>query len=122
MIRKTHVAPGTVWSTLRGTQEKLHKFWNWIDGTPATDEMWHVESNGDLTLEVDEETLTEILHDDWAKAYEDFDAYREVETGTGEIVIKGLPYDLLGTYIIKGVYDASQRLVNGERTYFFEQA
>ena len=100
---------------------KMDKFWDWIEGTPQTDEMWRVEANGDMVLVVNEDTLNEILNDDWAKAYEDFDAHREVESDTGETVIIGLPYELCGTYTIKGVYDANQRLVDGERTYYFSQ-
>lgn len=122
MTRTTHVAPGTVWSTLTSTQAKLDKFWDWIEGMPVTDEMWKVEANGDMTLEVDEATLVEILSDDSNKAYEDFDAYEEHSPEAAAWEWHDLPYDLLGTYIIKGVYDASQRLVDGERSYFFVQA
>ena len=103
------------------SQFELDKFWDWIDGTPATDEMWRVEANGDMTLVVDGETLAEILEDDITKAYNDFDTYTMQDRETGENEIYGLPFELCGTYTIKGVYDASQRLVDGERTYYFSQ-
>lgn len=114
MTRKTN-------TTDKVSQYDLDKFWDWIEGMPTTDEMWKVEANGDMTLEVDEETLVEILEDDMNKAHEDFDTYALQDRETGEWDIVDLPYDLLGTYIIKGVYDASQRLVDGERSYFFVQ-
>jgi hypothetical protein len=114
MTRKTN-------TTDKVSQFELDKFWNWIEGMPVTDEMWKVEANGDMTIEVDEKTLIEILKDDLNKAWYDFDYYSVRENETGEHVYHGLPYELLGTYIIKGVYDANQRLVDGERTYFFVQ-
>ena len=96
-------------------------FWNWIEGMPVTDEMWRVEANGDMVLVVDEDTLTEILKDDLTKAYEDFDTYEVHDEEARAYIVQDLPYFLLGTYTIKGVYDANQRLVDGERTYFFIQ-
>ena len=100
-------------------QNVFEAFWGWIEGTPQTDEMWRVEANGDMVLVVDEETMIEILQDDMAKAYNDFDCHSVQDRETGENELYGLPYELCGTYTIKGVYDASQRLVDGERTYFF---
>ena len=103
------------------TQYALDTFWNWIEGTPQTDEMWRVEANGDMVLVVDGETLAEILEDDAAKAYNDFDTYTIQDRETGENEIYGLPFELCGTYTIKGVYDEFQRRVEHERTYFFSQ-
>jgi hypothetical protein len=118
MTRKTYIDADEYSLTL---QEKLDKFWDWIEGMPVTDEMWKVEANGDMVLVVDEATMIEILEDDMGKAYEDFGPYHMTDRETGEDVIYGIPFYLLGTYTIKGVYDASQRLVDGERTYFFTQ-
>lgn len=99
----------------------LDTFWGWIEGMPVTDEMWRVEANGDMVLVVDEETMIEILEDDMAKAYNDFDTFTIQDRETGENELHGLPYQLCGTYTIKGVYDEFNRYVDGERTYFFSQ-
>lgn len=119
MIRKTHITPGTGHAI--PSEFDLDKFWDWIEGKPATDEMWRLEADGGMVLVVDEDLLTRILSDDWTKAYDDFGVFEEREQETGAWVIHNLPYQLCGTYTIKGVYNADQRLVNGERTYFFSQ-
>lgn len=103
------------------SQRELDTFWNWIDGTPATDELWKVEANGDMVLVVDEETLTSILFEDETKAYEDFEVFEEREADTGAWVVHNLPYELLGTYTVRGVYNAKQELVTEDVTYFFSQ-
>lgn len=102
-------------------QNVFDTFWNWIEETPQTDEMWRVQPTGDMVLVVDEETLVAILSDDLTKAHEDFDYYEDQESDTGAWVTHNLPDYLLGTYTIKGVYDEFNRYVDGERTYFFSQ-
>jgi hypothetical protein len=119
-MKKTYCVPAAL--SNNGTfQHKVDKFWDWIEGRYQTDELWRVAANGDMILEVDEALLVKLLGDDGTKAYEDFDAYEEHSPEAAAWEWHDLPYDLLGTYIIKGVYDASQRLVDGERSYFFVQ-
>lgn len=118
MTRTTKIAYRETGKTVPA-QNVFEAFWGWIEGTPHTDEMWRVEANGDMVLVVDEETMIEILEDDMAKAYNDFDTFTTRDRETGENELHGLPYELCGTYTIRGVYDANQRLVDGERTYFF---
>lgn len=119
MTRKTQITPDTGHAI--PSEFELDKFWGWIEETPQTDEMWRVEANGDMVLVVDEDVLTKILFDDQTKAYDDFGVFEERERETGAWVVHNLPYQLCGTYTIKGVYDANQKLVDGERTYFFSQ-
>ena len=102
------------------TQTELDKFWDKIEGMPFTDEDWRIEANGDMTLTVDEEYLTKLLFDDENDAFEKWGVYEERESDTGAYVVHNLPEQFIGVYTIKGVYDASQRLVDtDERTYFF---
>lgn len=119
MIRKTNTTQ--VGTRPLPSQLELDKFWGWIDGTPQTDEMWRVQANGDMVLVVDEETLVGILEDDMNKAHEDFDTFTMRDNETGEWDLYQLPYNLLGTYTIRGIYNDKQELVSGEVTYFFSQ-
>lgn len=118
MIRKTHTTKNSTDSL--PSQHELDKFWDWLEAYPV-EEMWRVQANGDMVLVVDEYVLTKILFDDQTKAYEDFEVFEERERETGAWVVHNLPYQLCGTYTIKGVYAANQKLVDGERTYFFSQ-
>lgn len=101
------------------TQLELDKFWDWIEETPFTDEDWKVEANGDMILTVDEEYLTKLLFDDENKAYDQFNVWEERESDTGAWVVSNLPEQLIGVYTIKGVYNAKQELVDGERAYHY---
>lgn len=119
MTRRTYTTKNS--TDALPSQFELDKFWDWIEGMPVTDEMWRVDANGDMTLVVDEETMIEILSDDMAKAYNDFDYHIVQDRETGETEHYGLPYQLCGTYTIKGVYNEKQELVDEDRTYFFSQ-
>lgn len=93
----------------------------WAAIEEAFEEDWRVEADGTLVFELTEERLEALCanEDDFQEWFE----YREYrESDTGAWVTVNVPYRVLGFYRIKGVYDASQYLIDGERTYYFEQA
>lgn len=99
--------------------EKLDHFWPLI--VDNYQNLWHVAFNGDLVLEVDEDLLTRILDENYAVAYHEFGATKAGMKADGTRFYTSFPDFLLGTYIIKGVYDDKQRFVNHARRYFFTQ-
>ena len=119
MIRTTHVTYQQTGMAVPN-QAQFDTFWNWLESS-AVEEMWSVDSTGAMSVTVNEETMIEILEDDMAKAYNDFDCYSIQDRETGENELYGLPYELCGTYTIVGVYNWKQELVDGERTYYFSQ-
>lgn len=119
MIRKTDVEPKTLGHDWGYLQTRLDHFWTLIEND--YEEEWRIAANGDLTLEVSSEMLEQILKDNYAQSWLAFGTYSGGKTAEGKKFLVNRPEQLIGTYIIKGVYDARQRLVNGERTYFFVQ-
>jgi len=119
MIRTTHVTPGTVWSTLWSNQDHLDTFWNFIEN--HYEEEWRVQADGSLILTVDSDMLDRVLLDNYAAAWIKYGTFRGGQTAEGKKFLIHRPEYLMGEYIIKGVYDEFQRLVNGERTYYFTQ-
>lgn len=99
--------------------EKLDSMWPLILDTYEED--WRVDVTGDLVLEVDEALLTKILDDNYAVAYYQFGALKLGMRADGTRFYTTFPSYLLGTYIIKGVYDAKQRFINHARRYYFVQ-
>jgi len=118
MERKTNVTPDD-WFTQTSMQNSLNLFWNLIEN--HYEEEWHVQANGDLILMVDSDMLERVLTDNYAQAWLNWGTFRGGQTAEGKKFLLHRPENLIGEYVIKGVYDASQRLVNGERTYFFTQ-
>lgn len=118
MIRKTFVVPAAL-SIDWHFQKQVSNFWDLIENN--FEEEWHVQANGDLILTVDDAMLERILSDNVARAWFDHGSFGGGQTAEGKRYFLRRPESLKGEYIIKGVYDASQRLVNGERTYFFVQ-
>jgi len=114
-MRTTNVTP----EETAPRQEDLDVMWGFIEN--HYEEEWRVEANGDLTLEVDGELLEEILSDNYAEAWFKFGTWAGGRNAEGESFLLDMPLRLIGEYIIKGVYNANQRLVNGEREYFFLQ-
>lgn len=85
------------------------------------EEDWRVEADGTLVFELTEERLEALT--EWDSDFTEwFECYEVYESDTGARYRENVPYHVQGFYRIKGVYNASQRLVDGERTYFFEQA
>jgi hypothetical protein len=118
-MRQTHTT-GPLYLTVR--QEKLDAFWNLIEDKYEED--WHVEQNGDVTLEVDGEFLEEILHENYSVAYYAFGTWAGGRNAEGESFLLDMPLYLKGTYIIKGIYAPDLSYVKGDyqtRTYFFVQ-
>ena len=100
------------------TQGKLDAFWNFIEN--HFEEDWKIAFNGDVILTVDDEFLEEILTANYAEAYLKFGTWRGGRNAEGESFLLDMPLYLRGTYIIKGIYNANQKFINGTRTYFFE--
>jgi len=119
MIRKTNVEPKTLGHDWGYLQTRLDHFWTLIEN--HYEEEWRVQANGDLTLTVDSDMLERVLKDNYAQSWLAFGTFNGGQTAEGKKFLLHRPENLIGEYVIKGVYDASQRLVNGERTYFFTQ-
>lgn len=119
-MKKTYCVPAAL-SNDAVFQMKVNKFWKWIEN--HYEEEWHVQANGDLILTVDSDMLERVLSDNYAEAWLAFGTFRGGQTPPPESkrFLLHRPENLMGEYIIKGVYDASQRLVNGPREYFFLQ-
>lgn len=100
------------------TQRNLDAFWNLIENHYEED--WHIEANGDLVFTVDSKVLENVLADNYATAWYKYGTFMGGEKD-GVKFLLNRPEWLIGTYVIKGVYDATQRLVNGARTYHFIQ-
>jgi len=93
MTRKTETASKT-------SQYFLDTFWGLIED--HYEEEWRVQADGSMILTVDSDMFERVIQDNYAQ-------------------MLPRPENLIGEYIIKGVYDANQRLVDGDRTYFFIQ-
>ena len=119
MTRKTDVTKLEDWTATWTFQEKLDKFWNLIED--MYEEEWRVQGDGSMILTVDSAMLERILKDNVATAWYAFGSFGGGQTEAGERFMIHRPEYLIGEYIIKGVYDASQRLVDGPREYFFIQ-
>jgi hypothetical protein len=120
-MRKT-ITTGNEYSSRYFRQEKLDTFWNLIED--KYDEDWRVESNGDVTLEVDDAMLERILSDNSAIAWYDFGSFRGGQREDGTRFYLARPEYLKGTYIIKGIYAPDLSYVRGDyqkREYFFVQ-
>lgn len=104
---------------LAGRQHKLDEFWTLIEEMYPED--WRVDANGDLILEVDDAMLERILSENVATAWYSFGAHRGGQREDGTKFFLSRPEYLKGTYIIKGVYDPTQRFVNKKREYYFVQ-
>jgi len=118
MIRKTYAVPAALtidWDF----QKQVSNFWDLIE--PNFEEEWRVQANGDLILNVDDAMLERILSDNAARAWYDHGSFGGGRTVDGKRFYLRRPESLKGEYIIKGVYDANQRLINGPREYFFVQ-
>jgi hypothetical protein len=119
-MKKTYCVPAVL--TSDGLfQRTIDKFWPLIEN--HYEEEWRVQHNGDLILTVDSDMLERVLQDNYAEAWIKFGSFAGgmKEGPKFERFMLQRPENLIGEYIIKGVYDASQRLVNGEREYFFLQ-
>lgn len=101
-------------------QEKLDAFWNLIEDGYA--EEWRMEYSGIINLRVGEEMLKRILANHHAEAELDFGAYEMHNPEERKYEWVNLPEYLIGLYSIEGIYNERQALVDGPRTYFFEQA
>lgn len=114
-MRTTAVTPQEDNSPL--LQTKLDQMWTLLED--HYDEEWSVEADGTIYLVLDAEMLEQVLDDNTADAWYMFGAFHGGQTQDGERFFVHRPEYLKGRYSIKGVYDASQRLVDGARTYFF---
>jgi hypothetical protein len=117
-MKKTYCVPAE-FSNDAFFQAQLDKFWPFIEN--HYEEEWHVQANGDLILTVDGEFMEQVLMENYAEAWLKFGTFSGGRTAEGESFLLHMPTHLMGEYIIKGVYNASQRLVNGPREYFFIQ-
>lgn len=117
-MRHTEVTPEEEASNTE-LQERLDKFWKLIENDD--DLGWRVELSGAVSLLVDEDLLRSVLGDNPTLAMEYFGAYEEHNPEERRWEWIDLPEDLIGLYSIEGIYNDHQALVNGTRTYFFEQ-
>lgn len=117
-MRHTNTTPDD-WFTRHSMQNSLDLFWSLIEN--HYEEEWRVESDGSLILTVDSGMLERVLFDNYAQAWLNWGTFAGGQTEEGKKFLLRRPENLIGEYVIKGVYDASQKLVNGERTYFFTQ-
>lgn len=100
-------------------EQQLDAMWLLIENSYEED--WHVEANGDLTLEVDADMLTRVLEDNPEVAARSFSAHEEHNPENERYEWVNLPEHLCGTYTIKGVYNAKQQRLDVLREYFFTQ-
>lgn len=100
-------------------QTRLNYFWRLIED--RYEDEWRVEYNGTVVLNVTEELLTKILSDNSAEASMYFGAYEEHNPEYRKYEWVNFPEDLIGLYAIEGIYNERQALVNGTRSYSFEQ-
>ncbi len=117
-MRKTNVDPKTLGHDWPSLQDSLDKFWNLIED--KYEEEWRVEYNGDMILVVDGEFMEQILMENYAQAWLSFGTWAGGRNAEGESFLLDMPLHLMGEYIIKGVYNERQALVDGPRSYFFE--
>lgn len=120
-MRQTNTT-GTDYLKLSTAQDKLDQFWTLIEDKYEED--WHVEQNGDVTLEVDDAMLERILTDNTAVAWYTFGAFRGGQKADGTRFYISRPEFLKGTYTIKGIYAPDLSFIKGDfqtRTYFFVQ-
>jgi hypothetical protein len=100
-------------------QRELDTMWVMIENSYPED--WRVEANGDMTLEVDEDMLNRVLEDHPEIAELDLETYEMHNPENECYEWVNYPEHLIGTYTIKGVYNAAQVYVNHQRHYFFTQ-
>lgn len=100
-------------------QEKLDKFWSLIENDEELG--WRVEISGAVSLLVDEDLLRSVLNENQVLAMEYFGSYEEHNPEERRYEWVHFPEDLIGLYSIEGIYNERQALVNGPRSYFFEQ-
>jgi hypothetical protein len=119
-MKKTYCVPAAL-SNDAFFQGQLDKFWPFIEN--HYEEEWRVQANGDLILTVDDAMLERVLQDNYAEAWAKFGTYGGgMKPGPKfERFMLHRPEHLQGDYIIRGIYNLSQRLVNGPREYFFIQ-
>lgn len=120
-MRQTNTT-GTDYLKLSTAQDKLDEFWTLIEDKYEED--WHVEQNGDVTLEVDDAMLERILSENTAVAWYTFGAFRGGQKKDGTRFYLSRPEYLKGTYTIKGIYAPDLSYIKGDyqtRTYFFVQ-
>lgn len=116
-MRKTEVTPEEANTSLLQTQ--LAYMWRLIED--KYDEEWRVEYSGAVVLNVDEALLERILRDNPAEASMYFGAKEEHNPEYEKYEWVDFPEYLIGLYSIQGVYDNYYRLVDGPRSYSFEQ-
>ena len=119
MSRHTYCVPAA-YTHDRDFQKDLNYLWRLIENKYEED--WRVAFNGDLILQVDEAFMERVLRDNPAEASLYFGAHEEHNPENERYEWSDFPEHLEGEYIITGVYDVSQRLVNGNRSYYFVQA
>jgi hypothetical protein len=120
-MRQT-ITTGTGYLDSTSTQVKLDKFWSLIEDKYEED--WHVEQNGDVTLEVDSDMLERVLSDNPSIAWYHYGAFRGGQKEDGTRFYLSRPEYLKGTYTIKGIYKPDLSYHRGDyqtRTYFFVQ-
>jgi hypothetical protein len=115
-MRTTHIKDRQVGQT-SPRQADLNAMWDLIEN--HFEEEWRVNLDGSVQLTVDNTMLERVMNDNSVLAFRLFGAVEEHDEEERKYVWLNLPEYLIGTYIIKGIYDANQRLVNGERAYSF---
>lgn len=100
-------------------QTRLDKFWNMIED--FYEEEWRVEISGAIVLNVDKALLERILRDNPHTAKLHFGAHEEHNPEYRRYEWVDFPEDLIGLYAIEGIYNERQALVDGPRSYSFEQ-
>jgi hypothetical protein len=100
-------------------QQKLDAFWNMIEDGYA--EEWRMEYSGIINLRVDEAMLQRILANHPAEATLAFGTYEEHNPEERKWEWVNFPEYLIGLYSIEGIYNERHALVEGPRSYFFDQ-
>ena len=95
------------------------KFWDFIEN--HYEEEWRVQANGSLILTGGQRDAGSCAAGKLRGSVDQDGTFRGGQTARRQEVPAPPPRIPDGEYIIKGVYDEYQRLVNGERTYFFIQ-
>lgn len=110
--RKTEIAPDTNGKYANDKrQRELEYMWQMIE---KEDELLRDNPDGSVGVEMDEDNLIAMFNNRPDEAFEAFNSYEEHSPEAGAWEWRDLPYDLLGTYTIRGHYE-------GNPTYHFSE-
>jgi hypothetical protein len=99
--------------------DKLDRFWDLIED--HYEEEWRMEYSGIINLRVDDKLLERILRDNPSRAEKYFGAIEQHNPEYQKYEWVNFPEYLIGLYSIEGVYNERHALVDGPRSYFFDQ-